>query len=291
MTPERIRLKARAFREGWRRWYGVAPSLHCQVLALTVAIFETQAGDAWKGADGVLDTPDDERNWGATTLRPLNVDERGAIAAAAYAAVPHPPSGYGLTLDGKFKWLWVGVFTINGKDETRTLALSVAELAAVAPWTPIIRAGHEERAKAAEKAIRDAGLELPPAHIHCDSSPALGPYFVWFAAHETDEGAAEYFIKLLCKTKDGGDKRTRAVLENPNGTEQELAAAMYSHGYFTGHNDPKQPGGAQKNIDEYASNLRRISPSVRAALADHDTDPMLVAVHTGDTERPPPGAA
>lgn len=289
MKPERIRLKAKAFREGWRRCYRVAPSLHCQVLALAVAISETLAGDAWAGPDKILDTPDDERNWGATTRRALNVDERGAIAAAAFRAVAQPPAGYGLTLTAKFAWMWVGVFTVNGKDEVRTLPLSSTELDAVAPWTPIVRPGHEKRAQAAERAILDAGLEPPQAHIHCDSSPALGPYFVWFASHETDEDAAEYFIKLLCKTKDGGDKRTRAVLENAYGTEQELAAAMYSHGYFTGFHDPKQPGGAQKNIDAYAANLRRISPSVRVALADHDTDPMLVAVRETDTE--PPGAA
>ena len=82
MTPDRIRLKATAYTMAWARIFGTEPSLHNVMLGLAPALFETAAGDSWKGPDGLLDTEDDPNNWGATTLRPLNSAELAAVAAA-----------------------------------------------------------------------------------------------------------------------------------------------------------------------------------------------------------------
>lgn len=90
MKPDRIRLKARAYREAWRQRFGAEPSQHNQSLALAVAIHETNAGDSWKGPDALLDTADDEHNWGATTLRALNHDERVVLARAGIVPTVGP---------------------------------------------------------------------------------------------------------------------------------------------------------------------------------------------------------
>lgn len=74
--------KADAFVHAWRMNYGDDPSLQAVVLGLSVAQHETRAGDAWPGADGVVGTADDENNWGATTLRALNAEERAVLKAA-----------------------------------------------------------------------------------------------------------------------------------------------------------------------------------------------------------------
>ena len=131
-----------------------------------------------------------------------------------------------------------------------------------------------------------AGITVPRSHLHCDSRPVKGagnvPYFVWFAAFNTPADGCEYFLHLLCG-KPETPKRARTVLEM-GGTEQELAAAMYASGYYTGFRDPSTPEGRQANIDAYASSLRAITPSLRFALADWTPPPEV----TADTEPAPP---
>ena len=62
--------------------YGLAPSFHHVCLALAVAEHETLCGDAWPG----------EHNWGATTVRGLNSDERAKLSAAGVYASASPAS-------------------------------------------------------------------------------------------------------------------------------------------------------------------------------------------------------
>src|SRR5207247_5180203 len=82
MTPDRIRKKLTAYSSAWTKRFLQPPRTHNQLLALCVAIHETGAGDFWPGPDGVLDTPDDEHDWGATTLRPLTAEEEAVVRAA-----------------------------------------------------------------------------------------------------------------------------------------------------------------------------------------------------------------
>lgn len=74
--------KADSLAHAWRMNYGADPTLRGLTLALSVAIFETRAGDAWPG----------EHNWGATTLRALNAAEKAVVKAAGI--VPTVGSGH-----------------------------------------------------------------------------------------------------------------------------------------------------------------------------------------------------
>jgi hypothetical protein len=234
-----------------------------------VAIHETQAGDAWRGPDKLLDTADDEHNWGATTLRAMNDAECGALAAEAERRIVNA----GLPVRGRrmrftrYAYFWE-------HEGGRLVTMNQPELELVRPIYPSVTTGHVARAAEAMSVLRSSGLPLPQAVIHCDSAPVAGAYFVWFASFPTDVEGAAYFIRLLAGAT--RKKQAASVLQRESGTEQELAAAMYGAKYFTGFHDPKktyttkdgrQVSGAQMNIDAYAGSLRRISPSVRAALS------------------------
>jgi hypothetical protein len=290
MTLSRWHQKANAFVTAWRRRFGNDPTQHAVVLGLSVAQHETRCGDAWPGPDKIPNTADDENNWGACTFRAVNAAEYAAIAQQASQQLT--ASGQALrgtlTFQGTHVVVWV---TPTGQK----LPLNQAELAQVAPWLPTVGAGHNQRAANAEAAILASGLGLasgslagitvPRAHIHCDSRPVSGgnvPYFVWFAAFATPADGCEYFLHLLA----GNGKPAKAVLDNPAGTEQQLASAMYSKGYFTGFHDPKTAEGRQANIDAYAGSLRAITPSIRYALADWSLPPLVEP--TGDTDPAPP---
>lgn len=82
-TKEWILSKCDAYREAWRGMFGDYPNHHNTALAVSVAWHETRCGDAWPGPDGLIDTEDDENNWGATTLRSLNATEQWIIATHA----------------------------------------------------------------------------------------------------------------------------------------------------------------------------------------------------------------
>lgn len=243
--------KADAMVTAWRRRYGATPAKHTVILALCQPSAETMCGDAWRGPDGVLGTADDTRNWGAATLRSLNAAELAAIQAA-------------------------GV-------------------------TPTVGKGHEDRAKAAQAAIVAAGLPIPSgtkrgmfiprAEIHCDSTTdAKGqhPYFVWFAAFDSDDAGAEYYLTFVA---DAGNP-ARAVLDDPKGDVYRLAAAAYARGYFWGFKshgkytakDGTVHDGNAENIEAYADWLRPHFATISAALKDWDPKPELPPIGEEDYE-------
>jgi hypothetical protein len=80
---EWILSKCDAYIEAWRRAFGEKPSFVNTALAVSVAWHETRCGDAWPGPDGLVNTEDDENNWGATTLRSLNSAEQWILATHA----------------------------------------------------------------------------------------------------------------------------------------------------------------------------------------------------------------
>jgi hypothetical protein len=146
--------------------------------------------------------------------------------------------------------------------------LSAAEQSAIQSITPTVTKGHAARASEAMAVLRRAylhtGIQLPPAVIHCDSTPENGPYFVWFAAFMSEKAGAMYFQQLL-------NKYGRSVLES-DGTPLELATAMYGrkYGYYTGfferdkvYEDGRT--GAEKNIAAYAKDIQAHYPAVLAA--------------------------
>jgi hypothetical protein len=82
-SREWILSKCDAYIEAWRRAFADKPSFVNTALAVSVAWHETRCGDAWPGPDGLVDTEDDENNWGATTLRSLNSAEQWILATHA----------------------------------------------------------------------------------------------------------------------------------------------------------------------------------------------------------------
>jgi hypothetical protein len=142
---------------------------------------------------------------------------------------------------------------------------SAAENAALAAAGIVAKPANVQAARDAIAAAIAAGT-CPPLDreaLHVDSSPTKGWYFVYFWAFPADSDGAAFFIHILA------DKRPscRADLEDDAADEQKLAADMYETHYYEGFHDPNQPGGAQANIDDYASALRRIRPGITAALA------------------------
>lgn len=310
MNIERIRtVKLPAFREGYRRRFNAEPSANACVLGLSVALHETSAGDAWRGPDGILDTQDDEHNWGATTLRTLRAHEQFLIGASAVKRIIDAglPARTERLWFNRFRYSWQELTgatepdvaamqrdlgfkgpEIDGKSGPKTLArlhewypgadpvlywpkvkrslqLTAAELDAARPIHPSVAKGHPARASEAMRVLSE-GLDpadLPPAVIHCDSTPKDGAYFVWFAAFPTDALGAEYFIGFLTRTSE-----ERIALES--GDPHRMAAAMYANGYFTGFHEPdKVYGGVpgdEANVLDYAKGISKHMPSVRAAL-------------------------
>lgn len=289
MNPIWYQNKADALVHAWRMNYGDDPPLNAVVLALSVAIHETRAGDAWPGADGVVGTDDDENNWGATTLRALNAAEYAAIAKRVSEELVSRGRELRGTLifRGTNAMVWVTAAAEGEKQEQR-VPLTQAELAVVTPWLPSVSAGHAQRATNAQAAIQAAGLPMPQANIHCDSAPSLGPYFVWFAAFSNPADGAAYFLKLLAGLK--SRKMAYGVLTQ-GGNEVSLATAMYLAGYYTGffkktsyyvlesgkwrevRGDEMLMGlalkkGSDLNIAAYAGALQRITPTIKLALKD-----------------------
>lgn len=315
MTPERIRYKGRVLRAAWLRRFGAPASLNEAVMGVSVAIGETRAGDSWPGEDGIVGTPDDERDWGATTLRALNAYERSVIAAKGrelLRATELPQRTMHTEYDRldfeaspqRFVWLF---HDADGKVTERVFP-DARELAALAPLTPIVGTGHEARARAVQRLLIEQLPDCPAAHppdgrrgsIHCDSSPTGGPYFVWFATfddpektyEENDIEGAMYFLGALTRTA-----YERQALKS--GDPDHVARAMYSAVYFTGFHvkdrlypqpDGSQVLGSELNIRDYARTIMRIAPSVRPVLAQHDTDPAMPAVHEEPTPRETPEA-
>jgi hypothetical protein len=172
-------------------------------------------------------------------------------------------------------------------------SLNAAEKAVIAKAgiVPTVGKGHEERARAAMRALSEAGippasgtikgLVVPRATIHCDSltdGTGLHPYFVWFANFATPVDGARYFQFLLVGQQK--QKQAAIVLEHDAGNEAGLAAAMYAAGYFKGFYDPAKiyedgATGRQKNIDAYANRIRAFRPQFTAALTGEPWPPPM----------------
>lgn len=109
-----------------------------------------------------------------------------------------------------------------------------------------------------------------------DSDPVTGHYAVWFWQFPAgityppvglagDEAGAYKLIQTLFSDRPGKPS-VQAIIDTA--TEDELAGAMYARGYFAGFHDPRQPGGKEANIADYATALKRASKMFRDALGD-----------------------
>lgn len=265
---DRLKRKATALADAWKRRYGVTPAKHTVILALCPPSAETKLGDSWPGPDGVVGTQDDENNWGATTFRQLNAAEAAAVKAAGIAPTVGP-----------------------GHVEAAKQAMA----AIAAAGLPV--ASGELR-----------GVKVPKATIHCDSKTVLingakvqQPYFVWFANFEDESHGAEYYLTFVA---DPGNP-ARAVLDNPKSGVANLAAAMYARGYFWGFkphgvfmtpgvdgimgtaDDEKHDGNAE-NIAAYAQWLSPHFANISAALASWTPSDAPAPGKETDTEPAPP---
>lgn len=190
-----------------------------------------------------------DRNWGATTVRRCTAAELAAISAAGVVA------------------------SVGSDHESRALAAMAALAAAGLGFTP--------------GTFR--GVVVPRASLHCDSTTDTSgqhPYFVWFAAFDLDEkgleaASAAYYLSFV---GDVGNP-ARAVLLNPKAGVAELAAAVYSRGYFWGfkpHGIYKTAGpdgimgtaddvthdGNAENVAAYAAWLAPHFATISANLSD-----------------------
>ncbi len=237
--------KASALSTAWERRYGTQLPKEGVILGLGPAQLETRCGDSWPGPDGLLDTDDDENNWGACTLRSLNAAEREVLAKAQI----YPTVG-------------------KGHNEVARRAMQALADAGI-PVPSGTVAGT---------------IPVPHATIHCDSSTRLDangkavtiPHFVWFAGFATPEDGAEYYLHLLGS---GG----RAELAKP-GTAWSLAAAMYARGYYGGFHphakyigkDGLEHDGNQENIAAYAKLITYWLPQIRAGLGGAPASPLTL---------------
>jgi hypothetical protein len=236
MTDARWARKADALLAAWQHHYGSYLAPGGVALGLGPAQLETRCGDAWPGPDGLVDTEDDENNWGACTLRSLTGSELAVLASRSIS----PSIGPG------------------------HVEIAKRAMAALAEAGIPVPSG----------TVGNGTIPVPRATIHCDSrtvKDANGkavtiPHFVWFANFATPEDGAAYYLHLL-----GG--AGRAELAKP-GTVASLAAAMYARGYFGGFHphaiytaaDGTQHDGNRENIAAYAKLIDYWLPIIRAGL-------------------------
>lgn len=162
--------------------------------------------------------------------------------------------------------------------------LAVIRAASIAPT---VGAGHldvEAKARAALAEAVAAGTipdPGPSVALHCDSEPIRGVYFIFFAAFPTDVAGARYFAGFF--------KTAAEHAAIASGDPYQMAAAMYSAGYYTGFHvktgryetrdgrwvllgsGEQSTGpvkmGAELNVADYASSLARLLPGIVTALA------------------------
>jgi peptidoglycan hydrolase-like protein with peptidoglycan-binding domain len=250
--------KYTALAAGYVKLYGAnyAALPHAGVcLGLGPAQLETKCGDAWPGPDGLVDTADDERNWGACTLRGLNAAEAKVLANAHI-------------------WPTIG----KGHENVARAAMAALAAAGLPPASGPVAGGR---------------LFCPSATLHCDShtvkNPVTGksetiPHFAWFANFTSDEDGAAYYLHMLGST-------ARAVLAR-GGTAHELASAMYAKYYYGGFHprgtyvakDGTTHDGNAENIAAYESNICYWLPVIHAAL-DRGSQPLPSDMHAHVTLR------
>lgn len=237
MTTARWQRKAAALADAWQYMYGDGLQATGVALGLGPAQLETRCGDSWPGPDGLLDTADDERNWGACTLRGLSAVELACLNAA-------------------------GIKPTIGTGHVQRAIDAMAALSAAGIARP-------------SGTVASGRIDVPSATIHCDSrtvrDAATGksitiPHFVWFANFSSDRDGAAYYLHLL-------GTRARGVLVD-GGSAYQLAAAMYAQGYFGGFHphgsyvaaDGSTHDGNTENIAAYEANIQYWLPEIRAAL-------------------------
>lgn len=103
--------------------------------------------------------------------------------------------------------------------------------------------------------------------LHVDSSPGKGWYWVFFWSFDNDEQGAAFFIRIIAENRAACRAALEnATLENLESSATALATQMYRSRYYEGFHNPKEPGGVQANIDDYAGGLQRILPGIVAGL-------------------------
>lgn len=235
-TVERWQGKADAWAGGWLDRFGTLPTIHAVVFGISQAQFETGDGDYWPGPDGLVETADDENNWGACNLRRCSPTELAVIAAA-------------------------GVTPGVGPDHEKRAKAAMAALAAAG--MPVASG-------------EVAGIVVPRATIHCDSAPGLGPYFVWFANFDTPRAGAAYHVHVLAEGKPAravlenpaGNEYALAAAMYSRGyfTGVHNPKAWYLKGHEVPAGTPDAITGSEANIQAYAAGVAVWTPQVRAAL-------------------------
>jgi peptidoglycan hydrolase-like protein with peptidoglycan-binding domain len=136
-------------------------------------------------------------------------------------------------------------------------------------------------------ALRAAGLspsneaDLPKAQallgprpnmiLGRDTSAQSGWYWIWFFHPATPVDGAAYFVKVLLQQRPA----CRAVVDDPTGTLDALARAMYASHYFLGVFNPhavvtykgKQMPGDEANIEAYRDAIVAIEQVIEESLA------------------------
>lgn len=106
-----------------------------------------------------------------------------------------------------------------------------------------------------------------------DTAPQIGWYWIWFYHPSSPADGAAYFVRVLVLQRPA----CRLVLDNDDGTLDQLARAMYASSYYSGMYDPhsssvtyagKQMTGIEADIESYRDNLLRIQPGIVASLAN-----------------------
>jgi Putative peptidoglycan binding domain len=104
-----------------------------------------------------------------------------------------------------------------------------------------------------------------------DSDPRAGWYWIWFYRPATPADGAAYFVRVLVLQR----PTCKTILEDDDGTLNQLVRAMYATHYFAGHFDPHNPSvtyngqqmtGAEADIEAYRDGLLRIQPGIVASL-------------------------
>lgn len=141
---------------------------------------------------------------------------------------------------------------------------------------------------ATERAVVANGGKPGPGdsfeQLHGDSSPINGRYAAWYwafpqgvayplAGLSGDEAGAWKLLEVLL------DERPTIKSAIDSIDVQTLASDMYHTHYYEGVHDPRQPGGVDKNVTDYAHGLAWTSGAFSAGLASWQPD-----------GGPPPGA-
>jgi peptidoglycan hydrolase-like protein with peptidoglycan-binding domain len=104
-----------------------------------------------------------------------------------------------------------------------------------------------------------------------DYSAQSGWYWIWFYRPSSPVDGATYFVKILVATR----PTCASIMNDPSGTLDALARAMYATHYFLGDFDPdttvtynsQQMTGAEANIEAYRDALTSIEGVIEESLA------------------------